>query len=93
MQNFLLERLLMMFIRSTHSNGFVQALLRKLISLFSYHYFTNKQLINSEGLWFIESLPVGRSETLTLTFKVPADAEEGVEIEANADGITTTQHS
>jgi uncharacterized membrane protein len=44
-------------------------------------------------LWFIESLPVGRSETLTLTFKVPADAEEGVEIEAKADGITTTQHS
>jgi hypothetical protein len=60
--------------------------------LFSYLYFTNKH-INSEGLWFIESLPVGRSETLTLTFKVPADAKHGVEIEAKADDITVTQHS
>jgi uncharacterized membrane protein len=49
--------------------------------------------INSEGLWFIESLPVGRAETLTLTFKVPANAKEGVEIEAKADGVTVTQHS
>jgi hypothetical protein len=90
MPSFLLERLLMMFIRSTHSNGFVQALLRKSIIL--HHYFT-KQHVNSEGLWFIESLPVGRSETLTLTFKVPADTKHGVEIEAKADGITVTQHS
>jgi uncharacterized membrane protein len=44
-------------------------------------------------LWFIESLPVGGTETLTLTFQVPADAEEGVEIEAKADGIIVAQHS
>jgi hypothetical protein len=65
------------------------------VSLLTYslhHYFIHTP-INSEGLWFVESLPVGRSETLTLTFKVPADAEENVEIEAIGDGITVTQHS
>jgi uncharacterized membrane protein len=47
----------------------------------------------SEGTWFIESLPIGGSDTLIVTFQVPADAKHGVAIKAIADGISATKHS